>query len=60
MFCLDIETLSTSSSTVILSAGLVYFDQTQTYTFEELIEMYFSFLSIKSLDELIGRLKNNS
>nr|QMP83079.1 MAG: hypothetical protein [Caudoviricetes sp.] len=38
MFCLDIETLSTSSSTVILSAGLVYFDQTQTYTFEELIE----------------------
>lgn len=38
MFCLDIETLGTESNAVVLSAALLYFDQTKTYQFQELID----------------------
>lgn len=38
MFILDIETLDTRSSTIVLSAAILYFDTENKYTFEEYLE----------------------
>jgi len=37
MFLLDIETLDTESTTIVLSAALVYFDTENKYSFEEYV-----------------------
>lgn len=37
MFCYDIETISDRENAVVLSAALVWFDDTATYTYEELL-----------------------
>lgn len=38
LFCLDIETAGSSEKSVILSAAIVYFDETQKYTLEQLLQ----------------------
>ena len=38
MFVLDIETLGVESTSVILSLAIVHFDETEQYTFDELVK----------------------
>lgn len=56
MFALDIETLSPKENAVVLSMAVLYFDETQTYTYQDLLDnTCFVKFNLKEQMEIYGR-----
>lgn len=57
MFCFDIETLSTESNSVVLSAAIIHFDPESDFTYQELLdEALFVKFSVKEQVQQYGRI----